>query len=237
MSVAPSVAPLLIGSLFYRKLEFTQNLIDQKIDDLAEESRKKLSREINNIQGAIYASKIQEDHLKDKLRVLEDHNRRNNLKIDGIRESVNETWDECEEKVKKFLKEVMKIEDDIKIERTHRMGKTPRLDKRPRTVIFKLASWKDKELILKNRKNLKGTGYYINEDFSDETLAIRRNLFKEMKRHRQEGKYCIVTYDKLVIRDNREYPQNQFQRNNGTFQINGQQNEIRDNSLQNQNTE
>ena len=95
-------------------------------------------------------------------------------------------------------------------ERTHRMGKASTSNKRPRTVIFKLASWKDKELILKNQKNLKNSGYYVNEDFADETMAIRKNLFKDMKKQRQEGKYCVIAYDKLVIRD---FPKNQFGKN------------------------
>ena len=47
--------------------------------------------------------------MKDKLRVLEDRGRRNNLKIDGIKQSNKETWDECEEKIKKVLEEKMNI--------------------------------------------------------------------------------------------------------------------------------
>ena len=184
-----------------KSIEFTQNLIDQKMNDFAKDSETTLTNHINNFQGALYAAKQQENHLRNKLRVLEDWNRRNNLKIDGIPESIKETWAECEEKVKHFLKGTMEINKEIKIERTHRMGKTTRMDKRPRTIIFQLSSWKDKELILKNRKKLKNTGYYVNEDFSEETLAIRKNLFRDMKKYRQEGKYCVVAYDKLLVRD------------------------------------
>ena len=62
--------------------------------------------------------------------------------------------------------------DDIKIECTHRMGRGQ--DGKIRTVIIKLLSYKDKMDILKNAKYLKGTGYYINEDFSYETTMIRK---------------------------------------------------------------
>jgi len=55
--------------------------------------------------------------------VLEDRGRRNNLKIDGIKESENETWNECEKKVKEILRKQMKI-NSIEIERAHRMGRT-----------------------------------------------------------------------------------------------------------------
>ena len=46
---------------------------------------------------------------------------------------------------------------------------------------------------LKNRKMLKNTGYFVNEDFSDETIAKRKELFKEMKKQRQLGKFSIAT--------------------------------------------
>ena len=83
------------------------------------------------------------------------------------------------------------------------MGKQTQ-DGRPRTLIFKLNNWKQKELILHNRKNLKNTGYFVNEDFSDETMPIRKGLFKEMKKQREEGKFSIVIYDKLITRDFRD---------------------------------
>ena len=67
------------------------------------------------------------------MRVLEDRNRRDNLRIDGIKESHQETWDECEEKVKKILKEIMEIEEEISIERAHRTG--IKQNGRSRTVV------------------------------------------------------------------------------------------------------
>ena len=50
-----------------------------------------------------------------------------------------------------------------------------------RTVMIKLLRYKDKFDILKNAKKLKGTGYHINEDFSNETMTIRKELCYGMK--------------------------------------------------------
>ena len=100
-------------------IKFTQSLIDRKMNDFAKDSKTTLTNYVNNFQGALYAAKQQENHLRNKLRVLEDRNRRNNLKIDGIPESIKETWAKCEEKVKHFLKGTMEINKEIKIERTH----------------------------------------------------------------------------------------------------------------------
>ena len=39
------------------------------------------------------------DYVTNKLIKLEDRSRRNNIRIDGIEDDQNETWDSCEEKV------------------------------------------------------------------------------------------------------------------------------------------
>ena len=106
--------------------------------------------------------------MKNQYRILEDRNRRNNLRIDGIRETEKETWKECEEKVMALLENKLNIKDVI-IERAHRMGKRQR--NRPRTTIFKLLNYKDKERILEHTN--------INEDFSFETIEIRKRLKKK----------------------------------------------------------
>ena len=51
--------------------------------------------------------------------------------------------------------------------------------KRPRTIVLRLANFKDKSIILKNVNKLKGSDVYINEDFSRETTELRKNLWDE----------------------------------------------------------
>ena len=53
---------------------------------------------------------------------------------------------------------------------------------RPMTVICKLYCFVDTARILKNRHCLKGTSYYVSEDFSKETLAYQeRKGFEERR--------------------------------------------------------
>ena len=54
---------------------------------------------------------------------------------------------------------------------------------------------------MENVNKLKGSGIYVNEDFSKETLEIRRELWKDVKRLRDEGKYAVLQYDKIVTHD------------------------------------
>eukprot|EP00112_Aurelia_sp_Birch-Aquarium-sp1_P015482 Seg3433.4 transcript_id=Seg3433.4/GoldUCD/mRNA.D3Y31 product="hypothetical protein" protein_id=Seg3433.4/GoldUCD/D3Y31 len=55
---------------------------------------------------------------------LENRSRRNNIKVYGIPEAPAETWDDCEEKVKKALVEKLDIKDEVIIERAHRVGQS-----------------------------------------------------------------------------------------------------------------
>ena len=132
---------------------------------------------------------------------MEDRTRRNNLRIDGIPESNDESWDDTEELVKSMLKTNLNIEN-VTIGRAHRM--TTRRERRgkPRTVIIKVLDFKDKTRILRNCKKLKGTNIFIYEDFSAETMEIRKVNWEEVKRLRkEEGKFAILIYDKIYQRD------------------------------------
>ena len=71
--------------------------------------------------------------------------------------------------------------EDVAIERAHRIkqyqNKKSKKDKAsPRTIICKLLNYKDKNQILRKYSHLEGTLYYINEDFSRETFALRKDL-------------------------------------------------------------
>ena len=176
-------------------LEFTQQLVDDKVEDID----KQVHQHINDLNQCIYHTNQEAKYLKNKLRTLEDRNRRNNLRIDGLKENDHESWEDSERKVKDLIKNKLAIEENIIIERAHRIGKKEH--GKNRSIIFKLQSWKQKEVIIKNSNKLRNTGIYVNEDFSDETMLIRKELFKQMKKERDDGKFAKVIYDKLYVRD------------------------------------
>ena len=86
------------------------------------------------------------DDIWEKLRQLEDRNRRNNLRISGLKENKDEIPGEVEEKVSKLFKETLKIEGEIEIERVHRTGINR--NGKPRTIVMKLLRYKDKTKVL-----------------------------------------------------------------------------------------
>ena len=75
---------------------------------------------------------------------LENRSRRNNLRIDGLKENDRETWADCEEKVKALFKWRLNIQKAIQIERAHRSGKRDESRRRPRPIVLKLQNYKGK---------------------------------------------------------------------------------------------
>ena len=61
------------------------------------------------------------EYLREKLR--EDRSRRENLRIYGLQEIENETWEQTKKILKSMIQEKLEIED-VNIERAHRMGNT-----------------------------------------------------------------------------------------------------------------
>ena len=194
---------------FQESLEFTENQLNDKINDVEEKHNIKITSlenkikdiDIQNINGELLK-------LRNKVIDLEDRSRRNNLRMDGIKETENETWEECERKVKSVLINKLGI-GEVHIERAHRGGysKDQKGNKRhdvPRSIVFKLLSFRDKSFILKNANKLKDTGIYINEDFCKETNDIRKSLWPKVKELRLQNKYAYIQYNRIISRDHKK---------------------------------
>ena len=132
-------------------LEFTQEETEGKFNTLYEKispMEKKLfslKKDTDIIQTTKPSWAID---IENKLMDLEDRSRRNNLRINGIKEGKNETWEECEERVNCFLEEKLDIDtSEIWIPRAHRAGKKKNGQERQIAVQFN--SYKNKLDILK----------------------------------------------------------------------------------------
>ena len=178
-------------------IEFTENVIEQKVE--------KLETELDDLKvkvPEIWDYQINPDYIQHNLVELEDRSRQNNLRINGIEVEEGETWEISEEKATKVFKEKLGIDKDVMIERAHRMKRNykDKDKKRPRTIILRLANFKDKSVILKNVNKLKGNDVYINEDFSRETTELSKKLWDEVKQLCSEGKFAYLNYRSIIIR-------------------------------------
>ena len=166
-------------------------------------SRSPSHKKIGEVEEKIVTILRINNDLSDKIRDQEDRSRRNNLRIDGIKENEKENVRDLEEKVKNLFQHKLDIKDDIEIERIHRTGR--KKDGKPRTIILKLLRYQDKIKILQECRNLKGTNVWVNEDFSRETVERRRNLLNEIKTRKangEEGLYLSYSTIKKYIKIN-----------------------------------
>ena len=108
-----------------------------------------------------------------------------------------------EAKTTKVFKEKLGIENEIIIERAHRTKRNYKDEdkKRSRTIVLKLANFKDKSIILKNVNKLKGSDVYTNKDFSRETTELRKKLWEEVKQLRSEGRLAYLNCCSIITRD------------------------------------
>ena len=178
-----------------KSLEFTQDQLEGEINSI-KENIKHLETSIKGIEDDL----LDPNDVSSKLIELEDRSRRNNLRIDGIEEIPNETWEDCEIKIQELIKNKLKINEHIEIDRCHRLSKKKNQN-RPRTIICRITKFKEKQKILKNAKLLKNTGIFIYEDFCKDTMELRKELWQEVLEYRRQNKFAYLNYRSIVVCD------------------------------------
>ena len=91
-------------------LQFTQ----KDVEDLkpVTEQITKIGKELGEVQVDFHCDKMEENQ-----------SRRNNIRIDGIPEEPDETWEDTESKAKAALEFKLNLPFKVEIERAHRTGK------------------------------------------------------------------------------------------------------------------
>ena len=152
-------------------IETYQNIKDEELKDtgnLIDKIKETFKSEIEKL-------KKDNDDTNNKLRILEDRSRRDNLRFDGIEELEEESWADTEQNLKETLSEILGIQN-VKFERAHCLGDKKRSP--CRTIVPKRSSFKMKERILAEAKKRKPKDVQIYEDFSKATVEIRKKLRK-----------------------------------------------------------
>ena len=127
------------------------------------------------------------------------------MQINGIKEEPNETWETCENKIQNTIADKLGIERDVEIDGYHRIGsrkiKTSQIWDRPRTVVCRLNRLKDKQRILNNAKKMKNTGLFIYENFLKDTMELRKSLWKQVLKYRNQKSFACLNYMNITVRD------------------------------------
>ena len=87
---------------------------------------------------------------------VENQSRRNNLRVDGVKEKPGETWENTEAALRQVVQELKlpsEQVDALKIERAHRTGATTA--QRDRTIVAKFSSFKERDAIISGARTVK----------------------------------------------------------------------------------
>ena len=202
----------LVNAFNLRVSKLEKDLLDSKseIASLQRENQEKdiainsLTDRLSQLEAATQTNPA--TSLLDRLDGLEDHSRRNNIKIEGLPEADGgENWEQTAACVSKLIKDKLEISEEVLIERAHRVGQ--RSSQKPRSVIAKFLRFKDREAILKNSRKLKGTNIYVNEDLCEASRAKRREQLPKLREARSLGKIAYFSHTKLIIKDRPQNPQ------------------------------
>ena len=152
--------------------------------------KSELSSELTPLQNQI-------DYLKIKLDDQEQYSRRTNLKISGIKEQGR--GENTDDLVLDVINNLILKHQGVSLNyshigRTHRVGPPPTTSKknRPRDIIIRFISYRDRDLVFRNKKNLKSFNQrqspdrrlYVNEALTQRRASLykkTRDLFRNKK--------------------------------------------------------
>ena len=191
-----------------RKIEGRLRSVEDKIDRRLHGLNVRQTRLGNRMDYQALRSQNEDfrgtvNYLTEKCNNMENQTRRNNLVSTGLAPvggggGGSESWEDCEMKVKAYIREGMGITERMEIERAHRVGKA---------IVVKFLSYKHKMLVLTNARKLKTSdGYdniYVKEEFSETVQKKRQALMTLQRDLRQNGQTAKLRFDNSSPRTRR----------------------------------
>ena len=158
MEVAAAMASYLTYQDFK---DIIAKAVKEAVGQAMESILKELKAEIAVLEGKVKTLEGTIEKVAAKANDNEQFSRRQNVRVTGF---VEEDDENCAEKFVNLCrgKIGLDVNDDL-VHRAHRVGKKEGTN---RAIIVRLKTHNDKLAILRNRKNLRGSGFYINEDLT-----------------------------------------------------------------------
>lgn len=127
---------------------------------------------------------------------LEGRSRRNNLIFSGIPKVRNESNEQCESAVRSFISDKLECDgSSMEFDRVHRLN-----SKDDSPVIARFVFYKQKQEVLRAKgRKLKGSNFFVGEDYTFKVRDIRKRLTPHLKKARNEGKRATLVFDHLII--------------------------------------
>lgn len=165
-----------------------------------EEIMNDLARKFESLEQTITSRfEIRLSAVENKVNNLEMEIKTKNVLLHGLIESEKNVYD-LETITTSFIKD--KVYDEFALKDVNYMKRIGKLQTgKIRPIIISLVSRRVRDILIKNSTNLKNSQHYISEDFPKNVQEIRKKLIPDMIKARRAGKYAIIRYDKLLIKD------------------------------------
>jgi chaperonin cofactor prefoldin len=183
-----------------RKMDDVKDELNKKMDDIKEEvsllrgQYAELQEEVGQLRGEVDSLRKENQDLAKKVDDLQGRSKRNNIIVHGMLKLPNESSTDCEGALKDILTDKLDLTIDVEFDRVHRIN-----SRSDSPVIACCTFFKQKQAILKARRNLQGTSLFIGEDFTERVRAVRRQLTPHLKKARADGKRATMVFDHLLI--------------------------------------
>ena len=143
---------------------------------------------IKELQCSVKEKDKKIEELEGKLDDLEQYQRRQCLRIFGVKEEETEDTDKIVAEVSQKIGAEVQACD---IDRSHRVGR--RDGDRPRPIIVKFVSYRKRSEVYRNKRQLKGSGITIREDLTRQRHGLLREAITKF------GLHNVWTQDGVIV--------------------------------------
>ena len=152
----------------------------------------KLEATICDLESQLSVVRKESNYAMNKANDNEQYSRKYNLRFIGIEEQKDEN---CTDKIVEFCKNMLRIDMPVStIDRAHRVGRKTEGKSRP--IIVKFMNYGSKLTVCMQRKLLRDTNFYINEDLT----YINMKLFSHARKSAKNIKSSWFSDGKLLVR-------------------------------------
>ncbi|KAI5708586.1 hypothetical protein M8J77_025451 [Diaphorina citri] len=181
-----------------------------------------INKKLDTIQNNIQPMKMEIELHSREIKDLKQEKYRKRLIIFGLDCEPNEPKQILENKLLTLITGTLLLSNfsAMEIDFCKRLGSVTQ-QKKP--ILLSLTTERRKMEILRCGKLLQYTSIHIREDLPAEVRAKRKDLVSQMKVYRAQGKFAMIRYDKLIVRDQANNAMNQYQSQTGPSDMAGGQ--------------
>lgn len=126
-------------------------------------------------------------NLEKRVHMLERKDGKNNIIIKGVNTDEIKGNDKTED----YIKESLGV--DVSVRSVQQIKNS--------MLLVQLESWEEKMEVMGNKKKLKGSKVYIENDLTKEERRIQAEIRKVAQEERKKGKKAVARYNKLLVND------------------------------------